>query len=241
MMAANSGPNGEIAIPYSDDERLSPGRATFFKELFSQPSVFLSASVADPRRSSEYRSPRRPAHLIRDAVIQLCHLVFARNWNLVFGGHPAISPMVLAVARDRVPKSRKPVIVFQSEFFKDVIPKETIQLWQYGVLLLTPSRSDKPTSLAEMRRLMLTVPNLRCAVFLGGMKGVTEESDVFHQHNPHSPRFAFGSTGSAAADLLHEDPTSHSGDTVSLRYVLDNDRAYAVVLRRIFSRPDLKP
>ena len=241
MNSPSSGPLEEIGTPYSKDVAPQALYIAPFDELFSRPSVFMSASVADPARGNEYRSPLQPAHLIRDAVIQLGHFVFARGWNLVFGGHPTISPMVLAVARNRLTGNEKLVVAFQSLVFKNVIPAETVQLWEHGSLLLTPQLADEPSSLAEMRRLMVTVPDLRAAIFIGGMKGVREESEAFDLHNPACPRFALGSTGSAAADLLNREPNAHCGDNPGLLETLRDNRAYAVVMRRIFAVLDKKP
>jgi len=58
--------------------------------------VFLSASVPDPSRHAAYFQTARPAR-IREAVTQLARVVLPHGL-LVFGGHPAISPLVLKEA-----------------------------------------------------------------------------------------------------------------------------------------------
>ena len=128
------------------------------EELFLRPSVFVGASVPyrrppermtpDERERNElYVSTSQPAR-IRDAVAHLCRLAFAREVQLVFGGHPAISPLVLNAARRFGPPpedgaaNRPLVVVFQSRHFFDRIPQETIDLadWRHGTLLWTARR-----------------------------------------------------------------------------------------------------
>lgn len=54
--------------------------------------VFLSASIPDPARDKRYFGTGDTI-AIRDAVIALVSVVLPRT-KLVFGGHPAITPLV---------------------------------------------------------------------------------------------------------------------------------------------------
>ena len=62
--------------------------------------VFLSASEPDPKRSEEYYDSRRLLNL-REAVLAFCAHTLP-HFPVVFGGHPAITPLVRSVA-ERTP------------------------------------------------------------------------------------------------------------------------------------------
>lgn len=225
-----------------------------YPELFTRPSLFLSAS--DPREkgpvllrtpaalalNQEYYQTRQPAR-IRDAVSHLCRFTFARGLQLIFGGHPAISPLVLNAARrfQEPVGAQRLVVVFQSAFFFDEIPPETLALgdWDYGTLLWTARRpatevlSERDASLGWMRRVMVQSPNLLGAIFIGGMDGVDEEAQLFREHHPDRPMFAIGSTGSAAARLL-ESRSDVTGQAADVR-ILRHHPSYPLVMERIFT------
>jgi hypothetical protein len=61
-------------------------------------AIFLSASVPDPNRSSKYFSTADPL-AIGAAVSGLVYVTLGRRL-LVWGGHPAITPMIWAAADD---------------------------------------------------------------------------------------------------------------------------------------------
>ena len=219
-------------------------------ELFTHPAIFLSASVPylrapddlppgytveDNRRLVESAEPRR----IREGVSHLCRFAFRRDVDLVFGGHPAITPMVLESARRFGREARKRVVVFQSLFFEDKIPKETFELarWELGTPLWTaPRGNDRWRSLTWMREAMIASPNLIAAVFIGGMEGVFEEARIFKKTWGSLPCFAVGSTGSAAAVLLTMEGFH---GTAAGRILLSETSSYALVSRQIFK--DISP
>jgi hypothetical protein len=58
--------------------------------------VFLSASIPDPRRDAKYFQTGDTI-AIRNAVIALVTVTLSRT-KLVFGGHPAVTPLVKWVA-----------------------------------------------------------------------------------------------------------------------------------------------
>jgi hypothetical protein len=84
--------------------------------------VFLSASEPDPNRQPEYWHSRRLLN-VREAIRAFCAHVLPR-YPVVFGGHPAITPLVRNVA-ERIrhaaagdAKGSLPqLLTFQSEFF----------------------------------------------------------------------------------------------------------------------------
>ncbi len=218
-------------------------------ELFGHPSIFLSASIPKDRGKEgpppgyteeqnrklvETAEPRK----IREAVSHLCRFAFRRGVDLIFGGHPAITPMVLESARRFGGEERKRVVVFQSLFFRKHIPRETFELarWELGTPLWTAprpttGRPDQWQSLTWMREAMIDSPRLIAAVFIGGMEGVFEEAKIFKEKHPSLPCFAIGSTGSAAAELL-EQGGFHG--TAASQAILKDSLSYPLVLRRVF-------
>jgi len=102
---------------------------------------FLSASVPYGKRALEYK-PDPIA--VRDAVQALVSVVI-RDSMLVFGGHPAITPLIWdavgSIEEDymidkgsrsvqngkwdyRLPnRFHRNIVVYQSEFFKKIVPK----------------------------------------------------------------------------------------------------------------------
>lgn len=209
------------------------------------PVLLLSASVPVPGRDPRYLPARRTE--IRTAVVQLARFAFARDVQLVFGGHPAISPIVLGTTRTVEPSSEPRVFVFQSDYFRDVIPDDTEKLadWTHGRLLWTrsagprqaphgPSRPvAREQSLGIMREAMLGVPGLVGAVFIGGMEGVEDESRLWRRQHPDLPRYALPSTGGAARCLFTTEPRAFGG-TLADPSVLDT-RVFPRALAEIFA------
>jgi hypothetical protein len=158
--------------------------------------------------STRYVQSAEPQR-IRLAVMELTKAALMRQAQLIFGAHPAISPMVLEAARN-VGAEPDSIVIFQSDFFADRIPGSTLALadWSAGRLFFTrqrPARRQydaRKESLTEMRSLMVSLPNLRGAIFVGGMEGVEEEAKLFKSAHPDLPRYAIASTGSAALDLF---------------------------------------
>jgi hypothetical protein len=194
-------------------------------------TTFLSASV--PNRP-EWAGDIKPAE-IEEAIVCLARAVFARQGRLVFGGHPSISPLIASVAGEYFavdPRRQfRPVIIFQSEFFRGRLPDETWDLHRLGwaEIVWTPIETrggfpDLDLSLHTMRRYMLLDPDLagstiegipweltiarlglatpRAMVAIGGMEGVVDESAMFLRYCPQAPVSCFVTTGAAAGRLL---------------------------------------
>jgi hypothetical protein len=132
--------------------------------------IFLSASEPDPTRSKEYWDARNLVNL-REAVRALCAYVLPRQ-PLVFGGHPAITPLVRAMA-DRVShdagvKASKPqVLLFLSQHFRARFPANVTQFEDTELIPAVfsdgteaePDGGDRAMSLALMRYCMLGQPD----------------------------------------------------------------------------------
>ena len=226
------------------------------RKLAGGPAIFLSASVPYERQrppemtpkewaprarvNQEYLQSAEPAR-IRAAVVAMTRAMLMRRMRLVFGAHPAISPMVLGVAHDiRAPKGS--ILIYQSEYFRDELPDSTLELasWESGVLVLTPvvARGKKPeherrsASLLLMRELMVAVPNLQAAVFVGGMEGVAEEAATFRARHPRAPSYAVASTGSCAQELWRQRSAAFSG-TLAQPSILAEHPSYSIVAHSI--------
>ena len=85
-------------------------------------AIFLSASVPDPRRSPKYFSTADPI-AIGAAVSALVYVTLGRRL-LVWGGHPAITPMIWAAAEDMGVDYAAWVHLYQSRLFQDEFPAE---------------------------------------------------------------------------------------------------------------------
>ena len=193
--------------------------------------IFLSASV--PSREG-WREDARPAE-IEEAIVSLARAVFARGGRLLFGGHPSISPLISSVAGEYFKpdeaRTVRPVITFQSEFFKGGLPDETWLLYRMGWSSIewtgkrpAGGEPDREASLRWMREWMLLGPDLpqevrmrnelaapKAMVAIGGMEGVIDEARMFLEHarywdgGERSKIYALASGGGAAARLLFTD------------------------------------
>ncbi len=193
--------------------------------------------------STRYTQSAQPQR-IRLAVMELTKAALMRHAQLIFGAHPAISPMVLEAARN-VGAESDSILIFQSDFFEDRIPGSTLELadWTAGRLFFTPQRwaerqyQARNLSLTEMRTLMVSPPNLRGAIFVGGMEGVAEEARLFESAHPILPRYAIASTGSAALDLFNQgsQPNARNAFAGSLTEpdILMTSASYSLLARKI--------
>jgi hypothetical protein len=175
--------------------------------------IFLSASVPDRDLNRYVRDPIAVREAIRGLV---AHVVVQAP--LVFGGHPAITPLVWEAARSL--NAADHVVIYQSEKYRDQIPKEAAffknLVWTPAVLKTPPDPRDpfdKRKSLVELRDLMIrqrivpgrgSLPEFEAGVFIGGMDGVEEEWALFRQCYPETPVFPIAST-EGAARLLFDD------------------------------------
>lgn len=223
------------------------------------PTVLMAASVPYIRkypdsmpngeRRRKIQSDRKyvsSAHpeSIRMAVMELALGVLRRGGRLVFGGHPAISPMVLHAARDlNLPDGR--VLVFQSDYFKSDITEPTLRLsnWNSGVMIMTPDvRNQRDSSLTCMREFMCAVPSLKGAVFIGGMDGIVEESRLFHARNPTLSRYALASTGGAALlDLFDSQHAPQHAGQLDRNLLKARNPSMALLIQYILNDMNFSP
>ena len=193
--------------------------------------VFLSGSV--PNREGFKKVAEAP-FLIEQAVVSLARAVFSEGGRIVFGAHPSISPLVASVASEYrlagLPDETRPVIIYQSHAFDDVLPNETWDMFRFGFAELVwtealrgekyrkgdPASRSCPHSLTHMRQRMIHETKPRFMVVVGGMEGVFEEVELFSEFwmknmellraHPKPPPLIYisPSTGGAAARVLGE-------------------------------------
>jgi len=156
-------------------------------------AIFLSASVPDPKRSPEY-AKTADAVSITAAVSALVHVTLGRRM-LVWGGHPAITPMIWAVAEELGVNYGRWVRLYQSRFFKDEFPEDNARF--QNVIYTSAVPNDRDKSLRKMRKQMLSENRFTAGVFIGGMAGIVDEFDLFHKLQPNAVVVPVTSTGGA--------------------------------------------
>ena len=165
------------------------------------PSIFLSASVPLPSRNEAFFATA-DVIAIRDSVRALVMVIIEQKATLVFGGHPAITPMI----RLQVAQSGRPVgntiLMYQTRFHERSFPEDN-RFFERVVLVNAVDRNEK-ASLEAMRRSMLD-RRFRAGIFIGGMEGVSDEYAMFREMHPKTPAFPVASTGAAAGIIYAAD------------------------------------
>jgi SLOG cluster3 family len=162
-------------------------------------AIFLSASVPVVGRGNYYETA--DPFLIQFAVRQLVTAMI-RDRKIVWGGHPAITPMVLTICEDLQIDYSKSVILYQSRFFEDLFPEENTHF--DNIILIDAILGNRDMSLSRMREAMLSREDLKAAVFIGGMEGVEVEYEMFRHFHPDGKVLPVPAAGGAARHLAIE-------------------------------------
>jgi hypothetical protein len=190
----------------------------------ARPRIFLSASVPLPSRNRVYFDTA-DVIAIRDAIRALAMVVVEQQLELVFGGHPAITPMIrLQIAETGTPV-RDRVLLYQSRYFERDFPRDNIEFERIELIDEIPD--DRTASLLHMREAMLA-GSLHGGFFIGGMEGVEEEYAMFRRLQPGIPAFPIASTGAAAARLFEAD-----SDLVRDHPELLDEISYVTLMRNL--------
>lgn len=190
-------------------------------------AILLSASVPTPKRAEQYQRIEDAHFEIEQAVISLARAVFSEGGQLVFGGHPAISPLVAMVAGEyREPryaesggeKPSAPIRIFQSRAFEGFLPNDTLLMYRLGYATITWINAAKneqfdptieykdppcPESLRMMREAMIGWTKPEAMVCIGGMEGVEREAQMFRELRSKAPIYVLERTGGASLLLAH--------------------------------------
>lgn len=176
-------------------------------------AIFLSAGVPDPKRGPQYAATADSV-AIASAVSALIHVTLGRRL-LVWGGHPAITPMVWVVAQDVGIDYGKWVHLYQSRHFKDDFPEDNKRF--QNVTYTDEVAKDREQSLLAMRERMFSENSFKAAVFIGGMGGIIHEFELFRRLQPNATVIPVVSTGGAAIEVA----TLLGATSPDLEYDLD--------------------
>ena len=178
--------------------------------------IFLSASVPNRPPYSHHSD----AIAIREAILALV-AVAARERLIVFGGHPAISPLVEHAARSL--RALHNIVIYQSRLFQSEIPIEARAFQHFH---WTKSTRNRASSLELMRFEMVRSQPFCAAVFIGGMEGVLNECRMFKELHPQALLLPIASTLGAAKEIF--DAGEGPDDRRIRQKLLDNTRYRAL-------------
>ena len=166
----------------------------------SPAAVFLSAGVPEPGAKHFVREGDLAA--ISAAISALLYVTLGRR-KLVWGGHPAITPMIWSVATGMGVDYGEWVLLYQSGAFEDDFPEETRRF--RNVVVTDAMGGDKVASLGQMRNRMLTESVFQAAVFIGGMGGILTEYELIKELAPTANIVPIASTGGASVDVAERE------------------------------------
>jgi hypothetical protein len=147
-------------------------------------NIMLSASLPDELNNTF------KAQDFYSFLLTLVRGILTNKGNIVFGGHPTVTPMVYNIAK-QLKKEPSKIILFQHAFFKESFKKQEYDenvfdkiIW-VGNKKNTPKSTDFNNDLYEMRIEMSIVSDI--SIFFGGKtennltksKGIREEFKLF--------------------------------------------------------------
>lgn len=185
--------------------------------------VFLSASIPYPDRDKKYYDTADIVS-IRDAVRALATVIIPKA-QLVWGGHPSITPLIRFVMDRMNIDLKKHVTLYQSLFFEEYFPPDN---FAFENIVLTEKRNNRDESLELMRRNLINENDFKVGIFIGGMEGINDEFVMFRERHPNALILPIASTG-AAANILYENQPQN----FDIR--LKNDYAYMALFRDLLN------
>ncbi len=178
-------------------------------------AVFLSAGVPDPKRGPEY-ARTTDAVAIQAAVSALLYVTLGRR-KLIWGGQPAITPIIWVVAADLGVDYGEWVHLYQSRHFEQDFPEENARF--QNVTFSDDAGGDRDKSLQLMRERMFSENEFSSAVFIGGMRGIIDEFAMFSNAQPCAEVVPVASTGGATLDVAKLSGRSEADLWLNLDYV----------------------
>lgn len=164
--------------------------------MIKRGAVFLSASVPQPgRRGFESFDPV----LVASAVNAFVEVVLGRRL-LVWGGQPAITPIIWEAARRLDVPYERSVVLYQSAFFKDRYPQANLRFDNW--VEVPAVEGDQRASLKLMRERMFGDHSYEAAVFIGGMEGVIDEFEILQGLAPDATLVPLAAPGGVSRDLF---------------------------------------
>ena len=201
-------------------------------------AIFLSAGVPDPKRGPQYAATADTV-AITSAVSALVHVTLGRRL-LVWGGQPAITPMIWVVAQEIGVDYGRWVRLYQSRHFKDEFPEDNDRF--QNVTYTDDVEKDREKSLLAMRERMFSEHAFQAAVFIGGMSGIVQEFELFRHLQPKATIVPVLSTGGATLDIGAQAGPVSPDLTDDLDYVALFHRQLGVsVKEERFENPQVQP
>jgi hypothetical protein len=187
--------------------------------------IFLSAGIpyyAKDRDDKYFNTADIIA--IRDSVRALATVVIP-NAQLVWGGQPAITPLIRFVMEKMNSDLKEHITLYQSNFFRFSFPEDN---FYFENIQITEEGRDILESLEKMRLEMFRNNEFSAGIFIGGMDGVEKEYNFFREIHPDALILPVASTG-AAARIIY--------DSIDLKPSerLVNDYAYMAMFRDLLS------
>lgn len=187
-------------------------------------NIFLSASIPSPDRNRQFYDTA-DIIAIRDAVKALATVIIP-NANLIWGGHPSITPLIKYVLEQTGVDVEKHMTLYQSLFFEDVFPEDNSA---FTKIIFTPKKETLKESIDCMRLRMIEENEFSAGIFIGGMEGIFEEYNLFKGKHPEALIIPLASTGGASKILCDE-------IQLNQKERLINDYAYIVLFRDLLQR-----
>jgi hypothetical protein len=201
-------------------------------------AIFLSAGIPDPKRGPEYARTADTV-AITAAVSALVHVTLGRR-RLVWGGQPAITPMIWVVAEGLGLDYGSWVKLYQTRYFEDEFPEDNKRF--QNVTYTDDVDHDREKSLLVMRERMFREHSFKAAVFIGGMGGIIDEFELFQRLQPDAVLLPVFSTGGAVLSLARRMSASAPDLTDDLDYVALFHRHLDIsVKERRYRRPEEQP
>lgn len=159
-------------------------------------AVFLSASVpVEGRRGFDRFDPV----LINSAIHAFVEVVLGRRL-IVWGGQPAITPMIWEAAKRLDVSYERSVLLYQSAFFEGRYPKMNTRFPNW--IAVPAVTGDVKASLEKMRERMFGDRPFQAAVFIGGMEGVEDEYEMLRSTKPAPNLIALPAPGGVAEEIF---------------------------------------
>ena len=183
--------------------------------------IFLSASIPSKERHRKYFDTA-DLIAIRDSIRALATVVIPKS-KLIWGGHPAITPLIRYVMGRMNSNLKDHITLYQSNFFKHLFPPDNLFFENVEIV---PENRDLESSLADMRNAMIRNNDFKVGIFIGGMEGVELEYKLFKESHPGALVLPVASTGAAAKIIYNsmEKKPDHR---------LQDDYAYMALFRSL--------
>ena len=186
-------------------------------------NFFLSASIPSPERDERFYETA-DIIAIREAIKALSMIVIPKV-NLVWGGHPSITPLIRYILAQMNVEIKKHVTLYQSLYYEEKFPIENTY---FEHIVFTPKSMTLKDSIRNMRISMIKDNDFKAGVFIGGMEGVLEEYELFKQFHPTVKVFPIASTGGASKILYQK-----LNPRLDTRLI--SDYAYVPLFRDLFA------